>query len=99
MNPARNKLIAILQEAKSLVSLPDNDFSWSGWADAQAADSELNGLIAVIESGNLPERSDVAVLFLPTGPLQEVSLSSGWGQAFLDLAKRFDAAAGRVFEQ
>ena len=27
-----------------------------------------------------------------TGPIQEVALSSGWGDAFLDLADRFDAA-------
>jgi len=29
-------------------------------------------------------------LFAPTGPIQEVSLSSGWGQEFLELAERFD---------
>jgi hypothetical protein len=32
------------------------------------------------------------VLFLPTGPIQEVSLSSGWGDEFLQLAERYDAA-------
>jgi hypothetical protein len=32
------------------------------------------------------------VLFAPTGPIQEVSISSGWGEAFLSLAERFDAA-------
>jgi hypothetical protein len=31
-------------------------------------------------------------LFAPTGPIQEVSLSSGWGDMFLELAKRMDAA-------
>lgn len=34
----------------------------------------------------------VAIAFTSTGPMQEVSLSSGWGQEFLALAKRFDAA-------
>ena len=33
------------------------------------------------------------MLFLPTGPIQEVSLSSGWGDAFVALADRFDLAA------
>ncbi|HEX8181606.1 MAG TPA: hypothetical protein VF525_18845 [Pyrinomonadaceae bacterium] len=32
------------------------------------------------------------VLFAPTGPMQEVSLSSGWGEEFLALAERFDEA-------
>jgi hypothetical protein len=34
----------------------------------------------------------MAVLFLPTGPVQEVSLSGGWGDEFVALADRFDTA-------
>lgn len=30
------------------------------------------------------------VVFAPTGPLQEVSLSSDWAEAFMALARRFD---------
>ena len=29
-----------------------------------------------------------------TGPMQEVSLSSGWGDTFIDLANQFDDAMG-----
>ena len=32
------------------------------------------------------------MLFAPTGPIQEVSLSSGWGDVFIELAERFDDA-------
>ena len=32
------------------------------------------------------------VLFAPTGPIQEVSLSSGWENDFIELANRFDDA-------
>ena len=32
----------------------------------------------------------IRVLFAPTGPIQEVSLSSGWGHEFIKLAERFD---------
>jgi hypothetical protein len=28
---------------------------------------------------------------MPTGPLQELSLDSGWGAEFVDLADRFDS--------
>ena len=38
----------------------------------------------------------MAVLFLPTGPIQEVSLSSGWGDEFVALADRFDRAVLRA---
>jgi hypothetical protein len=37
------------------------------------------------------------VLFAPTGPIQEVSISSGWGNEFLDLAERFDRAVQRAY--
>ena len=33
------------------------------------------------------------MLFLPTRPVQEVGLSSGWGDEFLELASRFDRAS------
>jgi hypothetical protein len=36
-NP-RHGLIHVLEAALELVSLPDNDFSWSSWADASAGE-------------------------------------------------------------
>jgi hypothetical protein len=57
----------------------------------------LDRQIAVLEAGQLPHKLELAVLFAPTGPMQEVSLSSGWAQEFLALAARFDAAAQRVY--
>jgi hypothetical protein len=80
-----------------LLALPGNDFAWSSWADAPAALAELVRHITAIEAGRLPPRLDLAVLFAPTGPIQEVSLSSGWANEFLDVAARFDAAADRVY--
>jgi hypothetical protein len=35
------------------------------------------------------------VLLLPTGSIEEVSLSSGWAHEFLELASRYDAAIAR----
>jgi hypothetical protein len=32
------------------------------------------------------------MIFAPTGRMQELSLSSGWGEWFLLLAERFDEA-------
>jgi hypothetical protein len=93
----RQQLAQILREARSFLSLPGNDFAWSSWEDATAAIRELDRLAAAVEAGPLPERLDLAVLFAPTGPIQEVSVSSGWGVEFLALAKRFDAAVDRVY--
>jgi hypothetical protein len=81
------KLIAILNEARILIARDGNDFLWSSWIDQEHAFSEIDSVIASLENGFVPE---IGVLFGPTGPIQEVSLSSGWGDEFLELAERFD---------
>jgi hypothetical protein len=83
-------LIHVLEASVELIGLPDNDFSWSSWEDEAQAKAELLGLIDVLKSGGLPRQLDVAVLFTATGPLQELSLSSGWADTFLKLADRYD---------
>jgi hypothetical protein len=82
-------LISIVKEARSLLALANNDFSWSSWIDQDQAISEVDKIITELENGSVP---DIRVLFAPTGPIQEVSLSSGWGNEFIELADRFDKA-------
>lgn len=96
-NAAREELVASLREVRALLALPDNDFLWSSWKDAAEALAELDGYIAAIEAGQLPPQFTLVVLFAPTGPIQEVSLSSGWAHEFLAVAARFDAAAQRAY--
>lgn len=95
-NP-REALAHVLDSALELVSLPDNDFSWSSWANAAEAHAEINSLVELVNSGSLPDRISSSILFAPTGPLQEVSLSSGWGEVYLKVAERFDEIAARVW--
>jgi hypothetical protein len=97
VDAARQRLAGVLREARSLLARPGNDFAWSSWEDAGAALAELDGLIAALESGRLPPRLDVSVLFAATGPIQEVSISSGWGDEFLALAERCDAAVEAAY--
>ena len=80
----------VLESAIELVQIPDNDFCWSYWEDAEEATKEISKLLNMVKSYALPERVDVGVLFAPTGPLQEVSLSSGWAGPFLKVAEKYD---------
>jgi hemoglobin len=98
MKQSQRDLLQVLQEARSLLARPGNDFAWSSWSDPEAALRQIDELIAVIEEGQLPDRSELALLFAPTGPLQEVSLNSGWGCEFLDVARRFDSAVDRAYQ-
>src|SRR5688500_15065905 len=86
----RQILAAVLRSARELLSLPQNDFAWSSWPDRTAAVAEIGALLSAIDAGRLPEHLDVSVLFAVTGPIQEVSLSSGWADTFLKVAEHYD---------
>ena len=89
-NRRRQSMVLVLQDAKALLELPHNDFGWSSWHNAAQALSEINGYITQLNNGQWPDKTTLKVLFAATGPIQEVSLSSGWSQEFLKLAERFD---------
>jgi len=78
-----------MKETRAFLALEGNDYSWSSWEDQKDALSEIDSIITELENGSFP---DIRILFAPTGPIQEVSLSSGWGDEFLELAYRFDQA-------
>jgi hypothetical protein len=97
MDTSLEELANVLREARRFLALPDNDFSWSSWADQRTALTEVDSLITTLEAGRLPSRFTVSVLFAPTGPIQEVSLSSGWADEFMALAQRYDAAVEAAY--
>ncbi|MEU8898866.1 hypothetical protein [Nocardia sp. NPDC048505] len=81
-------LLELLGEVRRHMVLPDNDFSWSTWDDVDEALAEYDGLVAAVARGERPRT--LTVLFAPTGPLQELAISSGWAEQYLVLAARFD---------
>ena len=80
---------------RALVARPDNNFVWSPWNDTGAALGEIDALLERVSLGSSADSNDLRRLFAPTGPLQELSLSSGWGEAYLKLAERMDEALRR----
>ena len=93
---AKAKLLSVLQETQAVLRRPDNDFAWSKWDDMGKAVSDLDSHLAAIERGDFSGLPDLSLLFAPTGAIQEVAESSGWGSEFLALAARFDKAAAKV---
>ena len=85
-------LIAVFEKTRLILANPENDYSWSPWQDANAALEKIDAILTELRSGTCRDRNALAVLFAPTGPIQEVSVSSGWGNEFLALASEFDAA-------
>jgi len=84
-------LLRVFRRTRDLLARPDNDFGWSSWKDVSAALQEIDAVIETLTTGAQPDIAQLRVLFAPTGPIQEVSLSSGWGDAFEELAKELDA--------
>ena len=82
------ELISLLEQAKDLLLVPTNDFIWSSWEDSVAAISEIDDIIKGLAKGNNSKLTQLQIVFLPTGPMQEVSLSSDWGEKFLKLAEQ-----------
>jgi hypothetical protein len=80
-------LIAVMSEVRDLLASSGTNLAWSSWPSREAALAEMDGLISQLRDGSLP---NLAPLFAPTGPIQEVSVSNGWGARFLVLAERLD---------
>lgn len=87
---SRRQLLTVFKEVVQFIELPENNFDWSGWEDKEDALEEINHTFDRIRQDQLPYGGEI--LFLPTGPFQETSLSSGWGDEFCALADRYDEA-------
>lgn len=84
-------LIQVMEEVRVRLADPEADFSWSAWLDSDHALKELDAVTNSVRTGRIPTPM-LRVLFAPTGPIQEVAISSGWGDEFLALAEKFDSA-------
>jgi hypothetical protein len=87
-------LAAVLRRVARLLADDDVDTSWSSY-EADELRDEVGRMLTLAESGQPLGEADwrlARYLFLPTGPLQETAISSGWGDEFLELADRADAA-------
>lgn len=85
------KLIAIMNQIRERLVDPNADFSRSSWADSEHALAEVDIVLNSLSAGDVPSAL-LTVLFAPTGPIQEVAIDSGWGDAFLRIAEKFDSA-------
>ena len=91
----RDQVLAVLDEVIDRLGRPDADYSYSSFISPESGIAEVDGYreqfrAGVLRPGTLP------LLFAPTGPIQEVAISSGWGDRFCELAAQLDAAFDRI---
>jgi hypothetical protein len=92
------EIIDILNEIIRIVRRSEIDVVWSGYDTTDDVLSDLTGHIARLTNNDLSRRKELKILFAPTGPLQEIALSSGWGDQFLSIAERFDQEMKKIVQ-
>jgi hypothetical protein len=86
------EVVAVLREVLAISTGGDQDVDWSSWSSTEQMNAELTAHMALLEHGDRSGLADLYVLFLPTGALGEVAISSGWVEQYVRLAERFDRA-------
>ena len=85
-----------LRKLKVLLSSPTTDVMWSTFETPE----EVILTLVRLENGVLNEDQasvrELLFLLAPTGALQEISISSGWGEEFLCIAESIEIALGVV---
>ena len=89
------ELVSILEDVEALL----NDSEDSIWSDMENVKvlSIIRNSIASLKAARKAKIAKLYYLFLPTGPLQEISMANGWSDEYLVLAERFDDVSGKYF--
>jgi len=83
-------LIKQLNEIIELVSTRDTNMVWSTFDTKEVLILELENYIQRLKNSDFSSIEQLISLFLPTGDLQEIAISSGWGEEYLSISKKFD---------
>ena len=83
-------LIKLLNKIIELVSTRDTNMVWSTYDTKEVLILELKNYIQRLQNNDFSPIEQLISLFLPTGDLQEIAISSGWGEEYLSISKKFD---------
>ena len=85
-----------LKRLRELLSQPSTNVFWSTYRNADEVIEDLLLLEKGILNKDQNSIDKLLFLLLPTCDLQEISISSGWGYEFLDIAKALEIALGKI---
>lgn len=86
------EIIQILEAVKKLILEPRSNLSWSTFDSKDELVFEIDAHIHKLRGKDYSNVKALILLFTPTSDFQEISLSSGWGNEYLNLSERFDNA-------
>jgi hypothetical protein len=90
-----DSVVRVLEDVLKIVETRTQNVDWAGgwWDEAGDMVADLRDHLSRLRRADTSRMDELRTLFLPTGPLQDVSISSGWGTRYVELAARFDAAS------
>ena len=92
VNEKINNVIKVLKKTKAIIKVTDINVAWSRFESEEEVIEALDDHMEKLISHDFSAIWDLILLFAPTGSLQEISISSGWGAEYLTLASEFDTA-------
>ncbi|WP_261305933.1 hypothetical protein [Paenibacillus andongensis] len=82
--------VEILREVRNLIDSPYTDVTWSSYNTTEEVLSAVDIYIIRLTERDNSVLSELKLFFAPTGPLQDISINSGWSNKYLDISSRFD---------
>lgn len=81
----------LIDELLSIVRSGPQDVDWQPWYDDERdLIDDLRDHADRMRQGDESRLPELKFMLLPTGALNEVAFSSGWGEAYVRLANQFD---------
>jgi hypothetical protein len=90
------ELAALVGTIKDIIMNTDGNVLWSHYDNKDQVINELHHHITMLEKGDISKLNEIIMLFSPTSDLQEISINNGWGDKFLEFAKKFDSIISEI---
>lgn len=92
------KVAEIVANIKSRIN-DETDTVWSGFDNTEVLTKELDSDQKQLELLDFDALEKVMVEFLPTSTYQELAMSNGWSDEYLQIAEKFDSIHKRIKEK
>jgi len=91
-----SNLIILIEKIKDLIKQQGTNVLWTHYNSEEEVIDELGRHIMLLHKGDFSKINTLILLFSPTSDLQELSISNGWGNQYLEIAEKFDKIINEI---
>ncbi len=92
MKPFDDLFLVVLEFKKMIDS--NTDIIWSKYNSVDELIIEIENLLEGLREIDHSTIEKIRLMIAPTGSLQEISISNGWGEKFIELAIKVESSIG-----